>query len=142
MGEEEMKNFSMLVVDDEDGFLRLFPEAMGLLFPGCHVDVAGTPLEAFKFLERPFEIVMSDFDLGDVSCSGVGVLCVAKRKYPKTLTILTSANFNEAVAGTSISIADAGAEIDCFLEKPFKIEDLGEKIQNFLDEKERRSGQG
>jgi diguanylate cyclase (GGDEF)-like protein len=107
---------SVLVLDDQEAVLALLARQLGREFETA---TATTPEQAQNMLaERPFDIVVSDLQLGKTS--GIAFLEWVRQNYPRTARVL--------LTGTA-RLEDAAQAINCcqvqrLVLKPWKMEDL------------------
>jgi len=74
--------------------------------------------------ETKFDLVISDFDLGENT--GIELINKIRKRYPRIKTILMSGSFRFDKEMLKIE------RIDAFLEKPFDAEELREVIERIL----------
>jgi len=74
--------------------------------------------------ETKFDLVLSDFDLGENI--GIELINKIRKRYPRIKTILMSGSFRFDKEMLKIE------RIDAFLEKPFDAEELREVIERIL----------
>jgi diguanylate cyclase len=107
---------SVLLLDDQPAVLALLARQLGREFDTA---TATTPSQAQTMLvERPFDIVVSDLQLGNVS--GIAFLEWVRQNHPRSARIL--------LTGTA-RLEDAAQAINCcqvqrLVLKPWKMEDL------------------
>ena len=113
----------ILIVDDRVGVLKI----IGRFLRGNCFDVyLSDSLEKALGLcyEKKFDLVISDFDLGEET--GIELIYRIRKTQPKIKTILMSGNFDfdEEMIKTE--------RIDAFLRKPFEAAELRELIRKIL----------
>ena len=116
--------YKLLIIDDNEEILAalydFFSKKKYAVITACD------GLEGLKFLENeknPFDLVITDIVIPNVS--GIGIISIIKKKYPKTPVIAITGwgEHPEALA--------AEAHADKVLEKPFELEEL-DKVVNEL----------
>lgn len=117
--------FKLLIIDDNEEVLA----ALGDYFSQKNFDVtsATNGLDALKLLESKdaaFDLIITDLVMPTIS--GVGVISIVKKKYPKTPVI--------AITGWGEHLENLASEAhaDIILEKPFELEDLHRHVTKFL----------
>jgi DNA-binding NtrC family response regulator len=118
---------SILAIDDEEGFLGMLK--MALEFEGFIVHTASSPSEAIKLYgERWREIGMVLLDFLLPQMSGDVVFDELQRLNPDVQVVLLT-GCEESVADKMFQKGLAG-----YLQKPFNLTDLAEKVQNAIDD--------
>jgi CheY-like chemotaxis protein len=121
-----MKGLKVLVVDDMRSIGQVIAGVVEDLFPGCEVILATTPHEAFRALEHPQEVVISDLDLKNPIYNGTDILAKARQLYGRVLTILVSGDFGDIDGGEHHYISFR-------FEKPLRdVGQLERVIRNFM----------
>src|SRR5678816_1055529 len=115
----------ILVADDHDALRRGL--ARGLAEAGHDVEEASNGNAAIERLhDSYFDVVLSDLKMG--GSDGLDVLRTARALHPTTSVILMTAfgSVNTAVEAMKIGAFD-------YVQKPFEIEEMEEKIEKALD---------
>lgn len=116
-----MESLRALLVDDEAELVSTLVERLG--FRGVAAEDAQTGVEALeKLRSRPFDVVVLDLKMPGMS--GLEVLSVIKREFPRIPVILITGHGSPADSSEAIpeSVFD-------FLPKPVSLEKLLEKIR-------------
>lgn len=119
-------NESVLVVDDED-FVRITLSTM-MKDLGYSVTTASGGSEAIKIIskKKSFDLILLDMNMPQVS----GLKVVQKLKALKSRTkIIISSGYSDTI----LNERNLNSQIDGFLQKPYKIEELGKKVREVLD---------
>jgi len=115
-----MKQWKVLLVDDEEEFVSTLAERLALR--GIQAGVATSGEEALRAMEaEPPEVVVLDLMMPGLS--GLEVLQRIKRRRPQTQVILLTGHGStrDGIEGMRLGALD-------YLMKPLKIEELLEKI--------------
>ncbi|MBP6673624.1 MAG: response regulator, partial [Bacteroidetes bacterium] len=117
---------SVLVVDDEE-FIRLTLSTM-LTDLGYSVTAAAGGKEAIALLakRKKYQVILLDMNMPQVS--GKKVFQKIKTLELKSKVIISS-GYNDAI----IEGSTFAKQIDGFLQKPYKIEELAKKVRDVLD---------
>jgi len=114
----------ILIVDDRTEMLKMIGR---FLDKKCFVVCLSNSVEKALSLceEMKFDLVVSDFDLGEIS--GIELINKIRERQPKIKTILMSGSFNfdEEMLKTE--------GIDAFLQKPFEVKELKALIKRILE---------
>ena len=120
LSDEDRKNFSILIVDDELSLRDSLRE--WLAEEGFSADMAESGPAALEMMEKkPYHLVLSDIKMPDMD--GVTLLKKVKEKYPDTTVVMMTAY---ATIDTALSAMKIGA-LD-YLVKPFDPELLIPKV--------------
>lgn len=122
-----MKDFYILLVDDNEGILYLLAEA--LIISGYSVSVAKNGSEALKKLNsRFFDLIITDYEMPDID--GISLIKKARELFPEIEAVVITGNpsAQEIKEGK-----DAGAYF--LFTKPFEIPDLISIIEEIRDKK-------
>ncbi len=120
---------TVLFVDDEDLIIEVAEELLGSL--GYKVLIARSGKDAIKIYEENKErinIVLLDMIMPDMS--GGDTYDSLKEINPKVKVLLSS---GYSINGTATEILDRGC--DSFIQKPFKMKELSQRLREILDEK-------
>jgi len=123
-----MSNKRVLIVDDEERFLRSTQKLLEKR--GYEVDTAGDGLQALdKLKKQDFSLVLLDLRMPNMD--GMSTLKRIKRDFPKVEAIMLTGHgtVENAVAGVKLGAAD-------YLIKPAGIDDIVEKIEAALTRKQ------
>ncbi len=113
----------ILVVDDRVEVLRVIGGS--LIQNGFVVYLSNSVEKALSLCEEmKFDMVVSDFDLGEIS--GLELIKRIRKRYPRIKTILMSGSFD-----FDRKMLERG-EIDAFLQKPFEVKELEKLIKSVL----------
>jgi response regulator RpfG family c-di-GMP phosphodiesterase len=122
---------TVLVVDDNEGALRLAERALGRF--GHQVDTAASVPEALERLERTrYDVVITDLRMP--GASGLDLLGELRERWPETRAILMSAHAAPADAALAIEHG-----IDRLLLKPFRLDELRAGVEKALAERRARA---
>ncbi|HEV2852541.1 MAG TPA: sigma-54 dependent transcriptional regulator [Thermoanaerobaculia bacterium] len=126
-----MASGRVLIVEDRDSLRRMLERALGQ--EGYEVTAAADGRAGIRLLgERPFDFVLTDLKLPDVS--GLEVLEASRAAQPSVPVVVLT---GFGTVGTAVEAMKLGAYD--FLEKPLEIDDLSRLIERAVSE---RSGQG
>ena len=126
-----MANGRILIVEDRDSLRRMLERALGQ--EGYEVTAAADGRSGIQLLgERPFDFVLTDLKLPDVS--GLEVLEASRAAQPRVPVVVLT---GFGTVGTAVEAMKLGAWD--FLEKPLEIDDLSRLIERAVGE---RSGGG
>jgi DNA-binding NtrC family response regulator len=115
---------TILLVEDRDPLRRLLARA--LADEGYEVAGAATGGEAVRLLgERPFDLVLTDLKLPDIS--GLAVLAVAREKQPRVPVVVLT---GYGTVGAAVEAMKLGAYD--FLEKPLELPDLARLVESAI----------
>ncbi len=124
-----MGNPRILVVDDEENFLRLLAKTLGK--EGYEVKTASDGEEALRWLEEgPLDLVLIDIKMAPMD--GLSLLEKVKRRSPRTKVIMITAY--PTPKNRLVSFREGASE---YLIKPVDMDELKETIRTTLlhDEK-------
>ncbi len=124
----------ILIVEDRDSLRRMLERALGQ--EGYEVTAAADGGAGIRLLgERPFDFVLTDLKLPDVS--GIEVLAASREAQPGVPVVVLT---GFGTVGTAVEAMKLGAWD--FLEKPLEIDDLSRLIERAMGERTRaKSGQ-
>jgi DNA-binding NtrC family response regulator len=115
---------TILVVEDRDPLRRLLARA--LADEGYEVAAAATGGDAVRLLgERPFDLVLTDLKLPDIS--GLEVLASAREKQPRVPVVVLT---GYGTVGAAVEAMKLGAYD--FLEKPLELPDLALLVEKAI----------
>jgi len=119
-----MEDYSVLLIDDEEELVATLVERLELR--GIAAQAALSGHEALELLaKKPFQVAVVDLKMPGLS--GIDVLNVIRRKYPRTKVLLITGHGAEDPSAAEVP---EGA-FDILL-KPFPIETLLERIHAAL----------
>jgi DNA-binding NtrC family response regulator len=122
----------ILIVEDRDSLRRMLELALGQ--EGYDVEAAADGLAGIRLLrERPFDFVLTDLKLPDVS--GLEVLAASREAQPRVPVVVLT---GFGTVGSAVEAMKLGA-FD-FLEKPLEIDELSRLVERALGE--RNDGEG
>jgi DNA-binding NtrC family response regulator len=118
----------ILIVEDRDSLRRMLELALGQ--EGYEVAAAADGRAGIRLLgERPFDFVLTDLKLPDVS--GIEVLEASRAAQPRVPVVVLT---GYGTVGTAVEAMKLGAYD--FLEKPLEIDDLSRLIERALGERD------
>ena len=118
----------ILIVEDRDSLRRMLELALGQ--EGYEVATAADGRAGIRLLgERPFDFVLTDLKLPDVS--GIEVLEASRAAQPRVPVVVLT---GYGTVGTAVEAMKLGAYD--FLEKPLEIDDLSRLIERALGERD------
>jgi DNA-binding NtrC family response regulator len=110
----------ILLVEDRDSLRRMLLRALAL--EGYEVEAAATGSAGIRRLaEHPFDLVLTDLQLPDIS--GLAVLAASRAAQPRTPVVVLT---GYGTVGTAVEAMKLGAYD--FLEKPVALDDLARLI--------------
>lgn len=113
----------ILLVDDELMLLELMEKY--LADQGYAITTCASGSDAIRAInDLEFSVVITDLRMGDVN--GLTVLHHYKKRFPHGIGILYT--------GTGRTDTDSYPNVDVFLTKPFELFQLGELLDNLLEE--------
>jgi PAS domain S-box-containing protein len=118
---------SVLVVDDEEALRTLLGKALG--WKGYKVSTASTGLEAIEVLSdttTPLDAVLLDLNMP--GASGIDVMKIIRIARPNLKVLVLSGHLT---ASARIEFEQLGQRD--FIQKPYKLEDLGRRLRELLD---------
>jgi CheY-like chemotaxis protein len=116
--------YRLLFIDDESLSREIFQRALSA--EGYHVCVARDGFAALAQMRGALpDLIISDLKMPNMS--GFEFLSIAHRRFPQIPTIAISGEFNPP-------IEPLGVLADAFFTKPFRLEELLEKIADLLRE--------
>lgn len=119
-----MKRKSILLVDDEQVFLKSLSRELTSVFNDFSVTIAASGEEAIdKINTSSFDLVVTDLLMPGLD--GFQVLKAAKRKNAQTMVIILT-----GYAGLESSADASRLGADYFLQKPYDIEELLYRMSN------------
>ena len=122
-----MANGRILIVEDRDSLRRMLERA--LEGEGYEVETAADGGSGIRLLgERPFDFVLTDLKLPDVS--GIEVLAASRAAQPRVPVVVLT---GYGTVGTAVEAMKLGAYD--FLEKPLEIDDLARLIERALGDR-------
>ncbi len=117
----------ILIVEDRDSLRRMLERALGQ--EGYEVTAAADGQSGIQLLdERPFDFVLTDLKLPDVS--GLEVLEASRAAQPRVPVVVLT---GFGTVGTAVEAMKLGAWD--FLEKPLEIDDLSRLIERAIGER-------
>jgi len=118
----------LLIVEDRDSLRRMLERALGE--EGYEVAAAADGRAAIRLVEeRPFDLVLTDLKLPDVS--GLEVLAASRSAQPRVPVLVLT---GYGTVGTAVEAMKLGAYD--FLEKPLEIDDLSRLIERAIGERD------
>src|SRR3954447_24961117 len=118
----------ILIVEDRDSLRRMLEAALGQ--EGYEVATAADGQAGIRLLaERPFDFVLTDLKLPDVS--GLRVLEASRAAQPRVPVVVLT---GYGTVGTAVEAMKLGAYD--FLEKPLEIDDLARLIERAIGERD------
>jgi DNA-binding NtrC family response regulator len=122
-----MSKGRLLIVEDRDSLRRMLERALGQ--EGYEVSAAADGRAGIRLLaERPFDLVLTDLKLPDVS--GLEVLEASRTAQPRVPVVVLT---GYGTVGTAVEAMKLGAYD--FLEKPLEIDDLARMIERAIGER-------
>jgi DNA-binding NtrC family response regulator len=123
-----MPSGRILIVEDRDSLRRMLERALGQ--EGYEVAAAADGQAGIRLLEeRPFDFVLTDLKLPDVS--GLDVLAASRTAQPRVPVVVLT---GYGTVGTAVEAMKLGAYD--FLEKPLEIDDLSRLIERAIGERD------
>jgi DNA-binding NtrC family response regulator len=123
-----MPSGRILIVEDRDSLRRMLEAALGQ--EGYEVESAADGLSGIRLIgERPFDFVLTDLKLPDVS--GLEVLAASREAQPRVPVVVLT---GFGTVGTAVEAMKLGAYD--FLEKPLEIDDLSRMIERAIGERD------
>ncbi|MEA2195757.1 MAG: hypothetical protein QOG42_2471 [Solirubrobacteraceae bacterium] len=123
-----MPNGRILIVEDRDSLRRMLELALGQ--EGYEVATAADGQAGMRLLaERPFDFVLTDLKLPDVS--GIEVLEASRAAQPRVPVVVLT---GYGTVGAAVEAMKLGAYD--FLEKPLEIDDLTRLIERAIGERD------
>ncbi|HEX9942764.1 MAG TPA: sigma-54 dependent transcriptional regulator [Thermoanaerobaculia bacterium] len=123
-----MSSGRILIVEDRDSLRRMLERALGQ--EGYEVAAAADGRAGIRLLEeRPFDLVLTDLKLPDVS--GLEVLAASRTAQPRVPVVVLT---GYGTVGTAVEAMKLGAYD--FLEKPLEIDDLSRLIERAIGERD------
>jgi DNA-binding NtrC family response regulator len=123
-----MPTSRILIVEDRDSLRRMLAAALGQ--EGYEVATAADGQAGIRLLaERPFDFVLTDLKLPDVS--GLRVLEASRAAQPRVPVVVLT---GYGTVGTAVEAMKLGAYD--FLEKPLELDDLSRLIEQALGERD------
>ncbi|PYQ56788.1 MAG: transcriptional regulator [Acidobacteria bacterium] len=117
----------ILIVEDRDSLRRMLERALGQ--EGYDVEAAADGRSGIRLLaERPFDFVLTDLKLPDVS--GIEVLAASRAAQPRVPVVVLT---GYGTVGTAVEAMKLGAYD--FLEKPLEIDDLARLIERAIGDR-------
>jgi len=124
----------ILLVEDRDSLRRLLARA--LTDDGYEVAAAANGGDAIRLLgERPFDLVLTDLKLPDVS--GLEVLAASRQSQPRVPVVVLT---GYGSVGAAVEAMKLGAHD--FLEKPLELPDLARLVARAIGEQRGERGEG
>jgi DNA-binding NtrC family response regulator len=118
----------LLIVEDRDSLRRMLERALGQ--EGYEVAAAADGRAGIRLVEeRPFDLVLTDLKLPDVS--GLEVLAASRSAQPRVPVVVLT---GYGTVGTAVEAMKLGAYD--FLEKPLEIDDLSRLIERAIGERD------
>ncbi|HEY0511174.1 MAG TPA: sigma-54 dependent transcriptional regulator [Thermoanaerobaculia bacterium] len=123
-----MANGRILIVEDRDSLRRMLELALGQ--EGYEVAVAADGRTGIRLIaERPFDFVLTDLKLPDVS--GIEVLEASRAAQPRVPVVVLT---GYGTVGAAVEAMKLGAYD--FLEKPLEIDELARLIERAIGERD------
>src|SRR5436309_2232750 len=117
----------ILIVEDRDSLRRMLERGLGQ--EGYDVEAAADGRSGIRLLaERPFDFVLTDLKLPDVS--GIEVLAASRAAQPRVPVVVLT---GYGTVGTAVEAMKLGAYD--FLEKPLEIDDLARLIERAIGDR-------
>jgi DNA-binding NtrC family response regulator len=118
----------ILIVEDRDSLRRMLERALSQ--EGYEVTAAADAQAGIRWVdERPFDLVLTDLKLPDVS--GLEVLAASRRAQPRVPVVVLT---GFGTVGTAVEAMKLGAYD--FLEKPLEIDDLARLVERAIGERD------
>jgi len=118
----------ILIVEDRDSLRRMLERALSQ--EGYEVTAAADAQAGIRWVdERPFDLVLTDLKLPDVS--GLEVLAASRRVQPRVPVVVLT---GFGTVGSAVEAMKLGAYD--FLEKPLEIDDLARLIERAIGERD------
>jgi DNA-binding NtrC family response regulator len=118
----------ILIVEDRDSLRRMLERALSQ--EGYEVTAAADAQAGIRCVdERPFDLVLTDLKLPDLS--GLEVLAASRRAQPQVPVVVLT---GFGTVGTAVEAMKLGAYD--FLEKPLEIDDLARLIERAIGERD------
>ncbi|HEX5716596.1 MAG TPA: sigma-54 dependent transcriptional regulator [Thermoanaerobaculia bacterium] len=118
----------ILIVEDRDSLRRMLERALSQ--EGYEVTAAADAQAGIRWVdERPFDLVLTDLKLPDVS--GLEVLAASRRAQPQVPVVVLT---GFGTVGSAVEAMKLGAYD--FLEKPLEIDDLARLIERAIGERD------
>jgi len=118
----------ILIVEDRDSLRRMLERALSQ--EGYEVTAAADAQAGIRWVdERPFDLVLTDLKLPDVS--GLEVLAASRRVQPRVPVVVLT---GFGTVGTAVEAMKLGAYD--FLEKPLEIDDLARLVERAIGERD------
>jgi len=117
----------IIVIDDDDRVIK----SLKMALPDHEIIGFNNGLEALSFLDRPNNIRIVFLDVMMPKLDGMTVL-ERLRKFNKNIAVIMMT----AYGSQDIVVQALRLHADDFIEKPFDIHDIREKVRGFLREKE------
>ncbi|MEA2560900.1 MAG: two-component system, NtrC family, response regulator AtoC [Acidobacteriota bacterium] len=118
----------ILIVEDRDSLRRMLERALSQ--EGYEVTAAADAQAGIRWVdERPFDLVLTDLKLPDVS--GLEVLAASRRAQPRVPVVVLT---GFGTVGAAVEAMKLGAYD--FLEKPLEIDDLARLIERAIGERD------
>jgi len=123
MGQRENTPITILIVDNDEKILSILQEYLELSH--YQVRTAASGLEALKLLRtEPYDVLLTDIVMPDIS--GLGLIEIARKEFP-ALPIVAMTGYGRQVRNLASEHAP-----DCYLEKPFNLEELSKAVESLL----------
>lgn len=124
----ESNPIRILVIDDDAALLAVL-EAGLRIQPDYEVTATTSGPEAVSLLDaRDYDLVITDYSLGDPSINGLTILRAVRRKSERTLVVIIT-----AYASLEITLESIHWGAYDFLTKPFQLDELQLVIRNAAD---------
>ena len=120
-----MKNFEIMVVDDDPAILKLIDSALSTM--GYRVTKISDPQRALKLLaEKRFDLIVTDLQMEPVD--GFQVLATSKKLHPKVPVIVLTGHAESHMAVKALKL-----NADDYLFKPVQLQNLYYSISACLE---------
>ena len=117
-----MKENEVLIVDDEKMVTDVTSAMVWRLFPGSGVDKVNDPDEAMRLLDRPYKVLIVDYNLKKDGCTGIEVMTVAMRKNPRIKVVMMT-GYPDERHPSGMTAWEAARKAGCKIlwQKPFNL---------------------
>lgn len=127
------KNNKILLVEDNSCLREIVYQ---ILTPDYRITEAESGEEALEALQsKDFDLVITDLNMGEVN--GIEVLKKAKELNPETMVMIMAANHDVTYYDEALGLDACGYQL-----KPFKLNDLLERVSQCLRKRESTAGTG
>jgi two-component system response regulator YesN len=117
-----MNQKKILIVDDDEKFLKMLRSAFGLCCPDCQVESASSgPAALNVFQAQPIDLLLTDYSMPHMN--GLELARVVRKTWPQTRIVLMSTN------KAAVEAATHSFSFDDYLVKPFALRELAKVLQ-------------